>query len=140
MEWFVAIEEDKVYQALLKDLKQCHHEIMSLDNKIRALIRDIVCLDSLEDLSINIQCDTEEPSSEEDELLTKITGMESEGWWHRHHRGQELCKEMMVSKCIEVANITALITAAKGKRDGVIMEKDRYREEFQIKFNAKEEK
>jgi hypothetical protein len=135
--WYEAMEADKVYKALLEDLQQCHNDIGKLRNKTRALIRDIGCLDTLEDLSLKSQWG-EETSAEEDETLENITGIDGESWYMKHHRGQELCHELMVAKCVEVANIKATMDAVEERKDNVILEKDRYREQFQANYQKEQ--
>lgn len=140
MDWFTKLEQDKVYTALSEDLQQCHNEIAKLKNKARALIRDINCLDVLEDLSLKTQWQEEDTTAEEDKVLENITGIDGESWFFKHNRGQELCQELMIAKCIEVANIKAMLNVVEERKDNVINERTRYRDEYQAKFNAKEEK
>ena len=65
-------------------------------------------LDVIEDMLID-KMGHAETDAEEDKVLERITGRDGETYWWRYSTAQDMIQDMMLRKCVEIANIKVSI-------------------------------
>ena len=133
--WIDALNADKVYDAMREDFIKTNKDRDKLLSKIRPLIRDITTLDVMDDIMIRKMGDAETTNKAQDKTLEQITGVDGESWWWKYSHSTDLIRDMIIAKCVEVANIKATLDAVLEQRSALDAEMDDYRDKFRNKFN-----
>ena len=108
MTWFTALQQDKVYQGHCADVQRLTKDKDLLMSQTRPKLRDLMSLDAIEDMLID-KMGHAETDAEEDKVLERITGRDGETYWWRYSTAQDMIQDMMLRKCVEIANIKASI-------------------------------
>ena len=79
--------------------------------------------------------DAETTNKAQDKTLEQITGVDGECWWWKYSHSTDLIRDMIIAKCVEVANIKATLDAVLEQRNALDVEMEDYRDKFRDKFN-----
>lgn len=106
--WYELLQADKTYQGYCEDVQRLTKDKDLLKSQTRPKLRDLMSLDVMEDLLID-KLGHAETNDEEDKVLERITGRDGETYWWRYSTAHDMIQDMMLRKCVEIANIKVSI-------------------------------
>ena len=132
--WFTALQQDKTYQGYAEDVLRLTKDKDLLKSQTRPKLRDLMSLDVMEDMLID-KMGHAETDAEEDKVLERITGRDGETYWWRYSTAQDMIQDMMLRKCVEIANIKVSIDLCDERLKEAQHAMGEYTDKFRDNFN-----
>lgn len=132
--WFELLQADKVYQGHSADVTRLSSDRELLKSQTRTKLRDLMSLDVMEDLLIE-KMGHAETDEDEDKILERITGRDGESYWWRFSSAQDMVFDMMMRKCVEIANIKASIDICDDRLEEARSALSEYTDKFRTNYN-----
>ena len=135
--WYTELQKDKVYQGHCADVQRLTKDKDLLKSQTRPKLRDLMSLDVIEDILID-KMGHAETDADEDKVLERITGRDGETYWWRYSTAQDMIQDMMLRKCVEIANIKVSIDLCDERLKEAQHALGEYTDKFRDNFNKEE--